>query len=126
MNPLKKKALSSLVLKGYVCYFYPCQKSSVGWKNVVLVTQPSFTFLIKILTDPDPDFLLYQSLRKLHSANYSGRGMKEQAGSWRLSIEPEEHHSSWEKTQEGCRPGHPMLPPCPYFPHLSQATDQPW
>ena len=57
----------------------------------------------------------HHSLWKLHNGNYSGLRMEEQAGkNLGLSIKLEDHHSPWEKIQEGCQPGHSMFPSYPY------------
>lgn len=74
----------------------------------------------------------HHSQWKLHSGNYSGLRMEEQAGkNLGLSIQLEDHHSPWEKTQEGCQPGHSIFPSCPYnlispSPQVSLGGDHDW
>lgn len=57
----------------------------------------------------------HHSRWKLHNGNYSVLRREEQAGkNLGLSIKPEDHHSPWEKTQEGYQPGHSTFPSYPY------------
>ena len=57
----------------------------------------------------------HHSRWKLQNGNYSVLRMEEQAGkNLGLSIKLEDHHSPWEKTQEGYQPGHSIFPSYPY------------
>lgn len=111
--------------KGYVCYFYPCQKPLVGWKNVVLVTWAFISIFnwnsywprARFPSAPEP---MEIPQWKLQWPENKGAGRK--LGG---SASNQKSITSWEKIQGlSSWPLHAST--WPYFPHLSQGTDLPW